>query len=69
MFRSKFIIALGICLYSSVVYPEAKSLDVAVGWTKPPYVIEQGNTGFEVDLVRALLNKMGYDMRPISTLR
>ena len=65
MFRSKFIIALGICLYSSVVYPEAKSLDVAVGWTKPPYVIEQGNTGFEVDLVRALLNKMGYDMRPI----
>ncbi|MCC2617073.1 transporter substrate-binding domain-containing protein [Aestuariibacter halophilus] len=44
---------------------EAKNLDVAVGWTKPPYVIADGNTGFELDLVRSVFRSMGHDITPI----
>jgi polar amino acid transport system substrate-binding protein len=36
-----------------------------VGWNKPPYVISQEHTGFEVDLVRAILAEMGYGLSPI----
>lgn len=43
----------------------AKTLDVAVGWTKPPYVIADGNTGFELDLVRAVFDKIGHEIVPI----
>lgn len=32
-----------------------KSLQVAVGWTKPPYVISENNQGFELELVTAVL--------------
>ncbi|WP_044835173.1 substrate-binding periplasmic protein [Thalassomonas actiniarum] len=43
-------------------YARAKRLDVTVGWTKPPYVIEQGDTGFELELVRAIFKQMGHQL-------
>lgn len=50
---------------SLVSVAQAEVLDVAVGWTKPPYVIEVGDTGFEVELIRGVFRKMGYEIRPI----
>ncbi|MEC4089630.1 MULTISPECIES: substrate-binding periplasmic protein [Pseudoalteromonas] len=41
----------------------ADVLDVSVGWTKPPYVIEQGDTGFELDMVKAIFALLGHDLR------
>lgn len=42
-----------------------RELDLAVGWTKPPYVIAEGNTGFELDLMRMVFNSIGHDILPI----
>jgi polar amino acid transport system substrate-binding protein len=44
---------------------QGKELDIAVGWTKPPYVISNDNSGFELDLVRAVLKSIGHDIIPI----
>ncbi len=38
-------------------------LDVIVGLSKPPYVIQQKNAGFELELVQTLLDNMGYKAR------
>ncbi|MCV2886277.1 transporter substrate-binding domain-containing protein [Aestuariibacter sp. AA17] len=42
-----------------------KNVDIAVGWTKPPYVIADGNTGYELDLIRTVFASIGYDITPI----
>ena len=54
-----------VCLLCFTIPLSAKELDVVVGWNKPPYVISQEHTGFEVDLVRAILAEMGYGLSPI----
>jgi len=56
-----FVVGL-LCLSMPL---KAKELDVVVGWNKPPYVISQEHTGFEVDLVRAILADMGHTLSPI----
>ena len=43
----------------------AKNIDLAVGWTKPPYVIADGNTGFELDLMSMVFNSIGHQIMPI----
>ena len=48
-----------------VVGVNAKKLDIAVGWSKPPYVIPAGNTGYELDLIKILLQSLGHDITPI----
>lgn len=35
------------------------ALQVAVGWTKPPYVIANDNSGFELELIRSLFAGLG----------
>lgn len=42
-----------------------KQLDVVVGWDKPPYVISEQHSGFEVELVRAIFADIGYEITPI----
>ncbi|WP_334019573.1 substrate-binding periplasmic protein [Alteromonas sp. S015] len=54
-----------VCLLCFTISLSAKELDVVVGWNKPPYVISQDHTGFEVELVRAILAEMGYGLSPI----
>lgn len=39
------------------------SLSVAVGWNKPPYVIQQTQSGYEIEFIRGVLKTMGYDAR------
>lgn len=38
---------------------------VGIGLTKPPYVLESGKEGLEVDLARAALTAGGYSMVPV----
>jgi polar amino acid transport system substrate-binding protein len=59
-----YIVVLLIILFSSHA-AFAKQIDVVVGWTKPPYVISEQDSGFELELVRAILLEMGHEMSPI----
>ena len=54
-----------VCFMCFIIPLSAKELDVVLGWNKPPYVISQQHTGFEVDLVRAIVAEMGYGLSPI----
>lgn len=56
MFLVSYLFSTSVC---------AKKISVVVGCNKPPYVISQTDTGFEVDLVRAILRDMGYEFSPI----
>ena len=54
-----------LCAVAIVFPTKARELDVVVGWNKPPYVISQEHSGFEIDLVRAILAEMGHTLSPI----
>lgn len=38
-------------------------LEVAVGWTKPPYVLAESDSGFELELIRTIFNKIGQKIQ------
>lgn len=53
-------------LFTLVCAPgAARQIDVVVGWDKPPYVIAESHSGFELELVRQILHEIGHDMYPI----
>ncbi len=54
-----------LCAIAIALPTKARELDVVVGWNKPPYVISQEHSGFEIDLVRAILAEMGHTLSPI----
>ncbi len=54
-----------LCLVFTVMPSNAREVNVVVGWNKPPYVISQEHSGFEVDLIRAILADMGHSLSPI----
>lgn len=66
-YRGFFALFTLLGLLFSLVASSAwsRELDLAVGWTKPPYVIAEGNTGFELDLMRMVFNSLGHDILPI----
>lgn len=39
-------------------------LEIVVSWHKPPYVLMDQDSGFELDLARAIFNEMGYTLKP-----
>ncbi len=59
----KLIVFLFFCFLCSSA--NARPLDVAVGWSKPPYVISEGHTGFEIDLMREIMKTIGHEIIPI----
>lgn len=60
----RFLI-LFLCVFATASSVVARELNVVVGWNKPPYVISQEHSGFEVDLVRAIVSEMGHTLSPI----
>ncbi|WP_162558618.1 substrate-binding periplasmic protein [Saliniradius amylolyticus] len=38
---------------------------LAVGWTKPPYVIQHNGSGFEMDFIKAVMADAGYSVKPV----
>lgn len=45
------------------LHVHANVLNVAAGLSKPPYIIEETNSGFELDLVRAVFENMGHTIK------
>ncbi|WP_414828998.1 substrate-binding periplasmic protein [Alteromonas sp. H39] len=43
----------------------ARQIDVVVGWDKPPYVMAETHSGFELELARQILAELGHDILPI----
>ncbi|GAB2691768.1 hypothetical protein GCM10027170_24420 [Aliiglaciecola aliphaticivorans] len=40
-----------------------QSLFVAIGWDKPPYVMNNAKAGFEVELLRDVMQTIGYEVQ------
>ena len=59
------LLILFVFIIASALPTKARELDVVVGWNKPPYVISQEHSGFEIDLIRAILSEMGHTLSPI----
>lgn len=59
-----YIAVIFIILFSSHA-AFARQIEVVVGWTKAPYVISEQDSGFELELVRAILQEMGHEMLPL----
>ncbi|WMN60884.1 transporter substrate-binding domain-containing protein [Pseudoalteromonas xiamenensis] len=60
-------LSLFACLYSLLLVSAgfskqtfSSTLSISVGWNKPPYVVEEQNSGFELEMVSAIFKKMGY---------
>ncbi len=43
----------------------AKEVTVVAGWDKPPYVITETHSGFELELVSTILTRLGHTMSPV----
>jgi polar amino acid transport system substrate-binding protein len=50
-----------LCIFFCLSVQAKKELTVLVGLDKPPYIILENNSGYELDLLKLLLKKMGYD--------
>lgn len=57
LFNALFIFSL----FSSPIFAAyGNKLNVVVGINKPPYIIKSNKSGFELDLIREILKRMGY---------
>ncbi|MCA1931879.1 ABC transporter substrate-binding protein [Rheinheimera sp.] len=50
-----------LCLFLSSAGQAKTELTVLVGLDKPPYIILDDSSGYELDLLKLLIKKMGYD--------
>lgn len=50
--------------FSSLVH--TKEITVAAGWSRPPYIMSESQTGFEIDLVREVLRRLNYKVNIVS---
>lgn len=39
-------------------------IKLGIGWTRPPYVFQDSNTGMELDIVRHIFQSQGYAIEP-----
>lgn len=49
----------------SCFHLNAEVYDASVGWSKPPYVIERNNSGFELELVQGIFKNLGHELNII----
>jgi len=61
--KSLLSITLISCAFSDIA--NAEKINIAVGWTKPPYVIEKDNSGFEIDMLKVIFKNMGHELNLI----
>ncbi|MEW9797703.1 substrate-binding periplasmic protein [Alteromonas sp. CYL-A6] len=57
-----------LCLTLCCSQVSAKVIRAAVGWDRPPYVIEKSESGFEIELTRQILAEDGHEFQPVFTL-
>lgn len=63
--RLFFSVLFVLCSVIFVPVTSAKTLQVVVGWNKPPYVMSASDSGFELELTREILSALGHDMKPV----
>ncbi len=63
--KSFLSIFLFFCTFIDIAC--AKKINIAVGWNKPPYVIEKENSGFEIEMIRTIFKNMGHELDIIYT--
>lgn len=44
---------------------QARQIDVVAGWNKPPYIVTSDNSGFEIELTRKILARLGHTLNPV----
>ncbi|HJV06977.1 MAG TPA: transporter substrate-binding domain-containing protein [Chromobacteriaceae bacterium] len=54
-----------LALVPLAVQAAPKVITIAFGESMPPYVIQESNSGLEMDIVRAALKAQGYDLTPV----
>lgn len=54
------VIFITLCLLTPLAIAQDRILSILVGLDKPPYIQLQDGTGFELELLRAVVNEMGY---------
>ena len=62
-----FKISTVFVFFAFIGIVNAKTIQISVGWTKPPYVIEADNSGFEIDMLRSIFKSMGHELDIIYT--
>lgn len=64
-FRVGKIICWFITCLCVVNLAHAKSISVAAGWARPPYINPVNHTGFELDIIRHVLSLMGHKTKVV----
>ena len=54
------VILLVVPFFSPVV---ADNLKIAASWAKPPYIIPQTHSGFEIELITDLFKDLNHDVK------
>jgi polar amino acid transport system substrate-binding protein len=54
---------VGFCVLAPIT--QAKDVSIIFGLALPPYVIQENNSGFEVDIIREALAAKGHTLKPI----
>lgn len=58
------IIFLSFFIPASIA--QNKTLVMAAGSDRPPYIMESSQTGFEIELIRAVMSRLGYDIKVLA---
>lgn len=54
-----------LLLLLGATFTYGKTVEIGAGWARAPYIIPADHTGFELDVMRQILAKMGYDSKLI----
>lgn len=57
------VAALALCSLSASL--QAKEVTMLFGLALPPYVIQENNSGFELDIIKAALAVKGHSLKPV----
>lgn len=57
-------IGIAIAVLGTCATAQAKEINMIFGLALPPYVIQENNSGFEIDIIRAALAVKGYTLKP-----
>lgn len=63
MEKLKFLFCVILCIFVSLTNAQAdrRTLSIAVGWDKPPYVMSDAQSGYEIEVISDVLTILGYE--------
>lgn len=60
----KLVVLPLLLVWSSQAFSQV--ITVAVGWNRPPYIISKTQSGFEIDLMRNIMERLGHEIKILS---